>query len=204
MNTWAAKIEEFAKPAHKNIAVLIPNRTSEEIETAFDAIAKDAKWTYKEIKEKNGKRVLCYQTASLSHTRSGGFQIIECTLIPKSNNIHLDIESRYIATQNKQALLLYFYGFGTPNEFYDFYSKNRENLEIIISSLKIIFPNFTIVETADNDSNKDAVNKKISTISLLTAILKIYYLFIIIILLYASFLTLILVLQVYYHLVLNR
>lgn len=61
MNPWARKIEGFTTLPHKNISVHIQNTTPEEVETVLDAIAKDADWTYKDVKAKNGNKLITYQ-----------------------------------------------------------------------------------------------------------------------------------------------
>ncbi len=197
MASWASIIEEFAKPAHKNVTILIPNITSDDIESLLDAIAEDNHWSYKEIKRKNGEKVFSYQTTVLGQISLSNFQIIEYTLIPKNNNLQLDIESRYIATQNKLALLLYFYKFGKLNEFFDFFGKNRENLAIIINTLEKAFQNTSIIKTTNPDSGNNAETKRLSILSLLIALLKIYYLLVTLFLLYLIILFFIWIAQSY-------
>jgi len=197
MASLASIIEEFAKPAHKKVTLLIPNITSDDIESLLDAIAEDNHWSYKEIKEKNGEKVLSYQTTVLGQISLSNFQIIEYTLIQKDDSFQLDIESRYIATQNKLALLLYFYKFGNINEFFDFFSKNRENLAIIISTLEKVFQNTSIINPTNRKSGNNTEIKKISILSLLIALLKIYYLLVTFFLLYLIILFFIWIAQEY-------
>jgi len=203
MASWASTIEEFAKPAHKNITLLISNVTSNDIESLLDAIAEDNHWSYKEIKEKNGEKVVSYQTTVLGQISLSNFQVIECTLIPKNNNLELDIESRYIATQNKLALLLYFYKFGKLNEFFDFFGKNRENLTSIINTLEKAFQNTSIIKETNRETDNNTETKKISILSLLLAIVKIYYLLVALFLLYLIILFFIWIAQQYSY-ILNR
>src|SRR5579864_3101037 len=100
MKSWSTLLVEFAKPAHKEITFLLPDATSEDIENAFDAIAKDYQWTYKENKQKDGQTVLSYQTTFWGQLMTLGNQIIECTFKPLDNGMQITIESRLLAAQN--------------------------------------------------------------------------------------------------------
>ena len=108
MKSWSTLLVEFAKPAHKEIIFLLPDATSEDIENAFDAIAKDYQWTYKENKQKDGQTVLSYQTTYFGQLQTLGNQIIECTLKSSGNGTEVTIVSRLLATQNETALVMYF------------------------------------------------------------------------------------------------
>jgi len=175
MKSWSTLLVEFAKLAHKEITFLLPDATSEDIENAFDAIAKDYQWTYKENKQKDGQTVLSYQTTFFGQLALGN-QIIECTLKSLGNGTEVTIESRLLAAQNDTALVMYFvssFRYG----LFDYFGKNQENIDKITSSFKTIFPNSTIIKPLRNDNNAD---EKI-TISLVSlAIIKFIYVLIVV------------------------
>jgi hypothetical protein len=176
MKSWCTLLVEFAKPAHKDITFLLPDASSEGIENALDAIAKDYQWTYKESKQKDGLKVLSYQTTYFGQIMTLGNQIIECTCKPSDNGMQITIESRLLAVQNNTALVMYFVTVGRYGLF-DYFGKNQENIDKITSSLKVIFPTIRIIKPLRNVNNAD---EKI-TISLVTlAIIKIIYILIVV------------------------
>jgi hypothetical protein len=176
MKSWSILLVEFAKPAHKEITFLLPDATSEDIEDAFDAMAKDYQWTYKEVKQRDGLKVLSYQTTYFGQIMTLGNQIIECTVNPLENGTQITVASRLLSTQNDTALVMYFvlsFRYG----LFDYFGKNQENIDKITSSLKVIFPNSTIIKPIRNENNADEE----ITISLVTlAIIKFIYMLILV------------------------
>jgi len=176
MKSWSTLLVEFAKPAHKDITFLLPDATSEDIENAFDAIAKDYQWTYKENKQKDGQTVLSYQTTYFGQFLVLGNQIIECTLKSLGNGIQLTIESRLLAAQNNTALVMYFvssFRYG----LFDYFGKNQENIDKITSSLMLIIPNSKIIKPLKNENT---TNEKITISIVSLAIIKIIYILIVV------------------------
>jgi len=173
MKSWSALLVAFAKLVHKEITFLLPDATSEDVENAFDVIAKEYQWTYKENKQKDGQTVVSYQTTFYGQLMTLRNQIIECTFKPLDNGMQITIESRLLATQNDTALVMYFvsaFRYG----LFDYFGKNQENIDKITSTLKIIFPNSTIIKPLRNDNSAD---EKITISLAFLAIIKIIYIF---------------------------
>jgi hypothetical protein len=136
MINWKQRIEAFAAAPHKNVSILLKQTTLAEIETILDATAQDAHWADKEIKEKDGIKLISYRTqmpAMEPIERLAGVQIIENTLSQKDNDIQLEIESRI------SPILTYGTTFGNSIVFFDFFGKNRDNLQILSDNLKAAY-----------------------------------------------------------------
>lgn len=171
MDPWATRIEKFAKPAYKNLSVQIQNTTSEEIETVLDAIAADANWTYREIKEKKEHKLISYQTTRIGEWNWNGNQIIEYIFLQKDNAIRLDIESRYQATTNKIALI----AFSRYIAFYDLIFQNRLNIQHISKGLQFYFKDrITFLNDGQTIYDMETNVEKISKLSVILALIKIY------------------------------
>ena len=186
MSTWAEKIEAFGKPAHKNVSVFIENVTSEEVENVLDTIAKNTRWTYKEIKSKDNKKVIVYQTTPLGQFSLTNFQIIEYVFTPHESGVSLDIESRYVYSTNEPNMIVAFplHAF-TPNQFWDFFGKNDQNIQYILNSLHQIYPAIKKVTNTQNTNHKSP--EKVSNSFLLLALMKMYFLLIILLLVFVAF-----------------
>jgi hypothetical protein len=192
MNTWVRRIEEFSRLPHKNISVQIQNTTSEELETVLDAIAKDADWTNKEIKAKNGYNLLSYQTKGLpvkdlpnlrlEAIRYLDYQTIEIVFVLEGDAVLLNIESRYSAPKNKLALFLRYldgFPFGASAMLFTPYDRNGANIQYILAGLRMYFKDrITVLDKTETERRQEANIGKISMMSVLLAFTKIVgYLF---------------------------
>lgn len=188
MNTWARRIEEFSRPLHKGISVIIRNVAPEEIEMILDNIAKDADWAYKNVEVKNAnKKLISYQTKEFENNKALmhptrvairylQYQIVEYILIFEKDSIRLNIESRYLAPENKLALLL-FYLLGFPfasGPLYDTYGKNSENIQYILAGLQMHFKDrINILDKIQTKEWKETEMEQVSKLSVLLAFIKV-------------------------------
>lgn len=184
-------VVQFATPAHKNVSIYVQDVTEDDITKVIENIASNASWVDKEVKDTvKGKEfsfVPSYSTVGLL-MQSLNLQLIQFYVNPYENGFQVDIESRFFISSNKIDLLVYmifafFVGIGIYG-FFDFFSLNRKNLTYCIQTFQMVYTDkIKIIKPMYTRHITKKITGKDIVASLGICILKVYMVFILVILL---------------------